>query len=148
MSGTKRKAGYNFAPTLDFSDKLDYDKSMSQKKILVVDDEAFIRELVKDFLEFENILCDEADDLDSALDLLNQSKYDLVLLDRNLRNNKAEDIIKELRQVSQAVPVVILTGDHLVDEDYLSCIKASGIIYKPFQVNDFLRKINSFLEQA
>ena len=120
---------------------------MSQKKILVVDDEAFIRELVKDFLEFENILCDEADDLDSALDLLSQGKYDLVLLDRNLRNNKAEDIIKELREVSQAVPIVILTGDHLVDEDYLSGIQANGIIYKPFQVNDFLRKINSFLEQ-
>lgn len=121
---------------------------MSRKKILVVDDEAFIRELVKDFLEFENISCDEADDLDSAIDLMSQSQFDLVLLDRNLRNIKAEDIIKELRQVNQNIPIVILTGDHLVDEDYLSSIQANGIIYKPFQVNEFLGKINSYLEQA
>jgi DNA-binding response OmpR family regulator len=121
---------------------------MSQKKILVVDDEAFIRELVKDFLEFENISCEEADDLDSAIDLLSQSTFDLILLDRNLRNYKAEDIIKELRQVNQTIPIVILTGDHMVDEDFLTSINASGIIYKPFQVNEFLVKINSYLEQA
>lgn len=118
---------------------------MNQKKILVIDDEVFIRELVKDFLELENIQCDEASDMNTTRESLSKNRYDLILLDRNLGNSRAEDIIKEMREIKGDTQVVILTGDHMCDENYLKKIEANGIIFKPFQVDEFLKKINIYL---
>jgi DNA-binding response OmpR family regulator len=61
---------------------------MGKRKVLVVDDENFIRELVCDFLEFENIECDKAENQEVALELISKNDYDLILLDRNLKKNK------------------------------------------------------------
>jgi len=110
---------------LDFFAKFYYHKPMSQKKVLVVDDEDFIRDLVKDFLDLDGILCDEASDLASAIKLLNSQNYDTILLDRNLGSYKADTIIKELRRLKDKIPIVILTGDHLCDDEYISNIGES-----------------------
>jgi two-component system alkaline phosphatase synthesis response regulator PhoP len=119
---------------------------MSEKKVLVIDDEDFIRELVKDFLEMDGVRCDAADDVYSALEIVAREKYRLILLDRNLGETKAEDVIVRIREHDKDVPIVILTGDPLCGEDYLREIGASGIIFKPFQVTDFMKSVNKFLE--
>lgn len=119
---------------------------MDTKKVLVIDDEDFIRELVKDFLELENILCDEAEDVQAAVKLVKSHKYKLILLDRNLGNSKAENIIPELKEYSHDTPIVILTGDPQYDSSNLPKIGADSIIYKPFQVDGFMKKISLYLE--
>jgi two-component system alkaline phosphatase synthesis response regulator PhoP len=118
---------------------------MNKKKILVIDDEDFIRELVKDFLEMENIRCDGAETAEDGLGLLLDNHYNLILLDRNLGKNKAEDIIQKIREVDINIPILILTGDADCDDAYLERIGADGIVFKPFQVNDFIKKIKRFL---
>ena len=119
---------------------------MSEKKVLVIDDEDFIRELVKDFLEMDGVRCDSADDESSALDIIAKEEYHLILLDRNLGETKAEDFMLRIREIRSEVPIVILTGDPYCDQEYLKEIGASGIIFKPFQVADFMNSINKFLE--
>lgn len=119
--------------------------TMNKKKILVIDDEDFIRELVKDFLEMENIQCDGAETAEDGLGLLLDNHYNLILLDRNLGKNKAEDIIQKIREVDTDIPILILTGDADCDDAYLERIGADGIVFKPFQVNDFIMKIKRSL---
>jgi DNA-binding response OmpR family regulator len=119
--------------------------TMNKKKILVIDDEDFIRELVKDFLEMENIQCDGAETADEGLRLLVDNHYNLILLDRNLGKNKAEDIVQKIREVDTNISILILTGDADCDDAYLEKIGANGIVFKPFQVNDFIMKITRFL---
>lgn len=119
---------------------------MSEKKVLVIDDEDFIRELVKDFLELDEVDCYGAESPEKALELISQHLFDLILLDRNLGNLKAEDIITQIRALYPAIPVVILTGDPNCSANYLQEIGANGIIFKPFQVNEFMSCINAFLE--
>jgi len=120
--------------------------SIQEKKVLVIDDEDFIRELIKDFLELENVGCAGAENVDQGLKLIAEENFDLILLDRYLGKLKAEDFIAQIRSQQENVPIVILTGDQQCSSDYLERIGANGIIFKPFQVNDFMKNIKEFLE--
>jgi len=119
---------------------------MSEKKVLVIDDEDFIRELVKDFLELDEVACVGAETRESALQLVQEYNFNLILLDRNLGNVKAEEFITEIRDIHPEIPIIILTGDPNCGENYLRETGADGIIYKPFQVNEFMDCINKFME--
>jgi DNA-binding response OmpR family regulator len=120
--------------------------SEKEKKVLVIDDEDFIRELIKDFLEMEGVLCDGADSAEHGIKLIVEKKFDLILLDRFLGKLKAEDFISQIRSHQKDVPIVILTGDQHCGEKYLNEIGANGIIFKPFQVSDFMEEIKKLLE--
>lgn len=117
-----------------------------EKKVLVIDDEDFIRELIKDFLELDDVLCSGAETADQGLKLASEEDFDLILLDRNLGKMKAENLITRIRNQQKNVPIVILTGDQQCGEEYLENIGANGIIFKPFQVNDFMENIKRYLE--
>lgn len=117
---------------------------MNDKKILVIDDEDFIRELVKDFLEMERIKCDGAETAEEGLELIANNNYSLILLDRNLGKSKAEDIIQQIHEIDGKLPILILTGDADCDEDYQKKVGANGIVLKPFQVTDFIDAITKF----
>ena len=56
-------------------------------KILVVDDEALIRNVVKEYLEAEHFKVDEAGDGDEAIKLVNNKDYDLIVLDIMMPKN-------------------------------------------------------------
>ncbi len=118
---------------------------MENKKVIVIDDEDFIRELVKDFLEMEEIHCDGAENADLALALLKKNKYDLILLDRNLGRNKAEDVVVKIRELTLKTPIVLLTGDADCDEAYQKKVGVDAIVFKPFQVVEFMDQISKFL---
>lgn len=120
--------------------------SKKEKKVLVIDDEDFIRELIKDFLELDDVRCSGAENADQGLKMIAEENFDLILLDRNLGKMKAEDLITQIRYQQKNVPIVILTGDQQCRSDYLKKIGANGIIFKPFQVNDFMENIKEFLE--
>jgi DNA-binding response OmpR family regulator len=115
---------------------------MEKRKVLVVDDENFIRELVYDFLEFENIECDKAENQEVALELISKNDYDLILLDRNLKDFKSENMIEKIKK---DIPIVLLTGEDNTCEDYFRELGISEIISKPFQYDDFMNKINPYL---
>ncbi len=120
---------------------------MAKKRVLVVDDESFIRELVKDFLELENIECDEAVNSSEATAKVKQNEYGLIFLDKHLDNVDTKTVVEALRKESPAVPVLLLTGDHNCSSEYLEEIGVNGAIYKPFQVDDFLKTVSKFIEE-
>jgi two-component system OmpR family response regulator len=119
---------------------------MKLKRVLVVDDEIFIRDLVKDFLEMEDIACDEAENSGDALKLIARNRYSLILLDWHLEMQKPADIVKEIKKKNHGVPIIMLTGDYQCSGDQLNEMGIEGVIYKPFKVDDFMDKINKFLE--
>ena len=120
--------------------------SKNKKKVLVIDDEDFIRELIKDFLELGGILCSGAESAAQGLESIAQENFDLILLDRNLGKIKAEDLVAQIRTRNRTIPIVILTGDQQCGGEYLNRIGADGIIFKPFQVTDFMESIKNYLE--
>ena len=119
---------------------------MADGKVLVIDDEAFIRELVCDFLSSESIACSKVATLSQALELLKDKSFHLVLLDRNLDAIRGEQIIPRIRRIHPGIPVVIMTGDHQFNENSLKRIAANGILHKPFKFDEFMQLVGKFLE--
>jgi len=121
---------------------------MKGKKILVVDDEGYICDLVVDFLAFENITGITAEDFETAIGASGKNDIDLIISDVNIGNNRVEDFITSLRERGIHIPVALMTGDHRIDDRYSLQAGAVGVIHKPFQVVPFLTSIKKFLEST
>ncbi|MFN8369631.1 MAG: response regulator [Bacteriovoracaceae bacterium] len=81
-----------------------------KKKILIVDDEPLIRDLIRDQLsEFSDDIFD-CDDGVKALELLKKEAFDVVLTDIKMPNMDGIEFIQILSELGIIVPVIILTG--------------------------------------
>jgi len=121
---------------------------MISKEILIVDDEDFIRDLLTDFLSLEGYICQSAANADEALDKLSraQTTFALILLDRNLENCLAENLIASIQQMQINTPIILLTGDHEVGSDEARRMGACNVVHKPFQIDTLLTYIRETLE--
>jgi len=119
---------------------------MKKKKILVVDDEATIRELLADLFALHKIGCDGAAGADEALALLARKRYSLIFLDFHLGREKAPDVIGRLREKCGRTPVVLLTGSADSDECDPHQLGAAGLVRKPFPFAAVMDLVNRYLE--
>lgn len=82
----------------------------SQQTILIVDDDSNICESLKDILTFEGFGCVIAKDGKEALEIINQQKVDLMLLDIRLPRIDGMDVLKESIAEHSYLPVVMISG--------------------------------------
>jgi DNA-binding response OmpR family regulator len=119
---------------------------MKKKKILVVDDEATIRELLADFFALHKIGCDGAGNSGEAFSLLSRRRYSLVLLDFHLGEEKAPEIIERIREKCGRTPVVLLTGSADSDEWDAKKLGFAGLVRKPFHFDEVMELVKGYLE--
>ena len=84
-------------------------KTVQDIRILVVDDEKRMVDLVKVYLEREGYLIDEASNGQQALDMISKTTYDLIILDLMLPIVDGLTVCKELRK-KYDTPVIMLTA--------------------------------------
>jgi two-component system chemotaxis response regulator CheY len=113
-----------------------------QKKILIVDDSATVRQAVRMPLQKSNFDCIEAVDGLDGISKLKAGSVDLIITDLNMPNLDGFGLIREARQrtVSRFTPIVILTTES--SEDLRKKGKeagASGWIVKPFQADQLIK---------
>lgn len=94
-----------------------------KKRILLIEDEIFLRELYKRELELENLLTDAFEKGKEGLQALQENHYDLVLLDIMLPDMNGIDVLKQIKQnpATKDVPVAFLTNlgqDSITKEGY------------------------------
>ena len=100
------------------------------KKILIVDDEDKIRELIRVNLEIVGYNCNEAEDGNKALDIVDSFKPDLVLLDIMLPGKDGFELVDEF--VKRNIPVIFLTAkDSTIDKVKGLKLGAEDYITKP-----------------
>ena len=117
------------------------------KKILIVEDELEIRELLASYLRNEGFSVSEAEDGVAAIDLFGKEKFDLVILDILIPKIDGYGVC-ELVKAKSDVPVIFLSA--LGDEN--SMIKgydslADDYVTKPFSMPIFLRKVKAVLRR-
>jgi len=124
------------------------DKSM---KILVVDDFATMRKVVKNLLKqagYENIV--EAEDGVAALRILKSQKVDLIISDWNMPNMSGLELLKAVRADSELskMPFLMVTAEAL-QENVIAAVKAgvSNYIVKPFTAEVLNEKITKIMEK-
>ncbi|HHW01065.1 MAG TPA: response regulator transcription factor [Clostridiaceae bacterium] len=119
-----------------------------QKKVLVVDDEVKIVEVVKSYLENSGYLVCEAYNGKEALDKFEKENPDLIVLDLMLPDMTGEEICKTLRKKSR-VPIIMLTAK--VEEDDILRglnIGADDYVTKPFSPRQLVARAEAVLRRA
>ncbi len=120
----------------------------SVKKILVVDDEVKIVEVVKSYLTHSGYDVFEAYDGKQVLKLFEKVNPSLVILDLMLPDMTGEDICRQIRKQSR-VPIIMLTAK-VEEEDILKGldIGADDYITKPFSPRQLVARVNALLRRV
>src|SRR5262249_44145707 len=117
----------------------DYVLTADAARILVVDDEKVIREILADFLSMEGYVVHAVEDGGQALEELKKRSYNLVISDLKMPNMGGLDLIQKIAEESIPVLTVIMTGFGTVETAIEAMKKgAYDYILKPFKVEEVI----------
>lgn len=115
------------------------------KKILIVDDEVIMRDLLVDYFEMFDYKTDIANDGQEALEKVlsgnGNESYNLVISDINMPKMGGTDLLKRIKEKFKNLPVIIMTGygtENVKDEISL----ADGFLNKPFELDKITEMIS------
>ena len=123
---------------------------MNNECILVVDDEARMRKLIKDFLTVKGYTILEAEDGEKALEIFaeNSSKINLILLDVMMPKLDGWSILRQIRQESK-VPIIMLTArGEEQDELFGFELGVDEYISKPFSPKILAARVEAILKRV
>lgn len=117
-------------------------------KILVVDDDLNICELLKLYLENEGYTAYVANDGKAAVDMFNEKSPDLVLLDIMLPKMDGWQVCREIRK-SSSVPIIMLTAKGETFDKVLGLeLGADDYVTKPFDSKEVMARVKAVLRRA
>ena len=118
-------------------------------RLLVVEDDAGIGELVSDELSREGYALDWAQDGNEALSLAESFPYDLIVLDIMLPGQDGFSIAKTLRNKKQSVPILMLTARDGIDDRVRGLeLGADDYLVKPFHIRELRARVRALLRRA
>ncbi len=113
---------------------------MDEKKILVVDDEEGIRDIIKEYAEAEGYIVIEAIDGVDAMNKFKQESYELVILDIMMPKMDGWKVCREIRKTSQ-VPIIMLTArGEEYDKLFGFELGVDDYIVKPFSPRELMAR--------
>lgn len=121
-------------------------KPMAKKKILIADDEFYVRDIVKGALE-EDYSVLEASDGEEAVNIARNHKPCLIFMDILLPKLDGVSACYLLKSDAntRAIPVIMISGrTDSLDQEYTKAIGADDYLTKPFDVQDLLGKISKY----
>lgn len=112
---------------------------MKATKVLIIDDDQQILELLKKFVEINDCLVDVESSAEKGLAMVRTGEFDIVLLDIMLPDIDGIEVLKRIHKISPNLPVIMITGGN-DDERAKECLKfgAADYIAKPFDF-EYLR---------
>ena len=121
---------------------------LEPKKVLVVEDEAKISEVIKSFLESKGFVVFVAENGRQAFGLIDKENISLIILDLMLPDMSGEEICMKIRKTSR-VPIIMVTAK-ADEEDMLKGlgIGADDYITKPFSLKELFARIEVVLRRS
>lgn len=122
--------------------------SIGSKRILIVDDEASLRTLVRANLEVDGLEVSEAVDGIEAMRMLAESQPDLILLDIMMPGKDGIEVLEDLAadKKLKGIPVILLTAKgEQEDLEKGAALGARGHITKPFDPEQMVRTVKAAL---
>ena len=113
-------------------------------RVLIVEDEPYLAEAVRDGLRLEAIAADIAGDGDTALHLLNINTYDIAVLDRDIPGPTGDEIAKRIVASGTGLPILMLTAaDRLDDKASGFELGADDYLTKPFELQELALRLRA-----
>jgi len=113
-------------------------------RVLVVEDEPFMAEAIRDGLRLEAIAADIAGDGDTAIELLSINAYDIAVLDRDIPGPSGDEVAESIIAAGSGMPILMLTAAGRLDD------KASGFelgaddyLTKPFELQELVLRLRA-----
>ena len=117
-------------------------------KILVVDDEPSIVELLKYNLENSGYEIKEAYDGVEALNMVSEERFNLIILDLMLPKIDGIEVCKRLKREDSHIPIIMLTAKSSEADKVLGLnIGADDYITKPFSIKELIARVNALLRR-
>ena len=117
-------------------------------KILIIEDEPSLRELIQRSLEKERYVTETAVDFDSALEKIELYDYDCILLDIMLPGGSGLDVLARLKELRKKENVIIISAkDSLEDKVQGLELGADDYLPKPFHLAELTARVKSVLRR-
>jgi len=117
--------------------------------VLVVDDDAGIRDVVSTVLRGAGYLTSLAEDGEAAWDAFRLNRFDALITDHDMPRLTGLDLIRRVRTNEHKVPVILMSGRMPFDETSIRPLLNPGaILKKPFSISDLMAKLRDLLVQA
>ena len=122
---------------------------MEKKKILVIDDERIVLDSISKILREENFALEVTLSGRQGLEWATQKDYDIVLTDLRMPDIGGMRILRDVKRVKPALPVVMITGFGTVKSAVQAMkLGAAEYLEKPFSPDDLIKAVNSALHIA
>jgi two-component system response regulator VanR len=113
-------------------------------RVLIVEDEPYMAEAIRDGLRLEAIAADVAGDGNSALELLGVNAYDIAVLDRDIPEPSGDEIARHIVASGSGMPILILTAaDRLEDKATGFELGADDYLTKPFALQELVLRLRA-----
>jgi two-component system response regulator QseB len=118
-------------------------------RVLVVEDDALVAEGVKQGLEREHFTVDVVGSAEQAEKFLHGEHFDLLIVDLGLPKADGFSLVRQLRQLGQKTPVLILTARDTLED----CVKglevgADDYMVKPFRLPELVARMRALIRRA
>ncbi|MGN1137301.1 MAG: response regulator transcription factor [Oscillospiraceae bacterium] len=118
------------------------------QRILVVDDEKMIRNVIKEYAEFDGFEVAEAQDGMEAVEICRREDFDLIIMDIMMPRLDGYSAIKEIRKTKQ-IPVIMLSArGEEYDKLFGFEIGIDDYVVKPFSPKELLARVKAVLKRA
>ena len=113
-------------------------------RVLIVEDEPYMAEAIRDGLRLEAIAADIARDGDAALELLRINAYDIAVLDRDVPGPSGDEIAERIVASGGGMPILMLTAaDRLDDKASGFELGADDYLTKPFAFRELVLRLRA-----
>lgn len=121
---------------------------MEKDRILVVDDEYRIRNMIKEYMESDRFIVDEAGDGREALEMFMKNPYSLIILDIMMPEMDGWSVCREIRRSSQ-VPIIMLTArGEEYDKLFGFELGVDDYVVKPFSPKELLARVKAVIKRS
>ena len=117
------------------------------EKILIVDDENDIAELISDILEDEGFKTDIRNDGASAISAVKENSYNLILLDIMMPNASGTEVCASIRNITSAPIIFVTAKTQLIDKLVGFEVGADDYITKPFINEELVARVKAHLRR-
>jgi two-component system response regulator VanR len=113
-------------------------------RVLIVEDEPYMAEAIRDGLRLEAIAADIAGDGDTALVLLDGNAYDVAVLDRDIPGPTGDEIAKRIVGSGSGMPILMLTAAGRLDDKATGFeLGADDYLTKPFELRELVLRLRA-----
>ena len=113
-------------------------------RVLIVEDEPYLADAIRDALRLEAIAADVAGDGHTALELLDVNDYDIAVLDRDIPGPSGDDVAESIIESGSGMPILMLTAaDRLDDKASGFELGADDYLTKPFELQELVLRLRA-----